>query len=272
MKINRKESALRFVVRLVGLAVWAGVLAAVLLPAPAAHAGKKTVWLLREGQIGKVSAASDCNLKLKHSSKTQVVIRCKPIEASAQAVETAQAGAKTEKKTIILPANKAITINAYKCELLITRNQANRIEVLCRIPPAPAPDGRWSGTTDMGQSVYFLVTDGGTKYSKFKFKGYVGTCLVEFTQTDVGAVEDGYLVLGGYIGAGTLYIVGHFDSTKELTGEYEADNVTIEGCGAWTQKGKWFAKWKGNGAGPSVEAVGAGLAQPGLSWQVLGTP
>ncbi len=129
------------------------------------------------------------------------------------------------------------------------------IAVMVAIPPgaevvyaqAPAPlatvffplPGNWTGNTDTGGGVSFVVDATSTSWNSFfmaTFVSITGVCTVSHTLTGVAGTVNG---LGQISGSdAVLSFSGTFKSTTAISGNYTFNDATKPGC---TKTGTWSA-------------------------------
>ena len=100
----------------------------------------------------------------------------------------------------------------------------------------------WSGTTNQGQPMSFMVNSSGTQWSTFTLAIYVSQCGLTMTvyPPGPGAITNGQFS-GQLISSGTFSFTGQFTSASTASGTYSFTNWTIYGCGTLNASGTWNA-------------------------------
>lgn len=105
--------------------------------------------------------------------------------------------------------------------------------------------GKWSGTTDQGLPLQVNVGGKPLQWDTFVVQVQFPTCTVELSAKGPANIKKGRFKVGGSIGGGSLLYNGEFKDPSHLKGTYNADDVTLDGCGTLTRNGNWSATWSG---------------------------
>jgi hypothetical protein len=151
------------------------------------------------------------------------------------------------------------------CNLKITLNTAQQVNIKCKPKPAPptvAPtrkptlrDGLWNGTTSQSRPVSFKVAGGGASLNTFKVHVLMGGCLFELRVSGPVSIQNKEIQLGGQLPSplsGTLVYKGKFTSENQFAGTWSANGAGHPSCGYLTEDGTWSTRWSSTGSSPET--------------------